>query len=97
MSAPTGFPGGPVVKNPPASAGDMGLIPGWGRRATGPLARGPPLLKPTRLEPALCNNRSLYNDYTTQLDSSPRWPQQREPVHSNEDRAQPEMNFFLNK
>ena len=25
------FPGGPVVKNPPAKAGDMGLIPGPGR------------------------------------------------------------------
>ena len=25
------FPGGPVVKNPPANAGDMGLIPGLGR------------------------------------------------------------------
>ena len=25
------FPGGPVVKNPPASAGDMGLIPALGR------------------------------------------------------------------
>ena len=25
------FPGGAVVKNPPASAGDMGLIPGPGR------------------------------------------------------------------
>ena len=25
------FPGGSVVKNPPASAGDMGLIPGLGR------------------------------------------------------------------
>ena len=24
-----GFPGGPVVKNPPANAGDMGSIPGW--------------------------------------------------------------------
>ena len=23
-----GFPGGVVVKNPPANAGDMGLIPG---------------------------------------------------------------------
>ena len=23
-----GFPGDPVVKNPPANAGDMGLIPG---------------------------------------------------------------------
>ena len=24
------FPGGPVVKNPPSNAGDMGSIPGWG-------------------------------------------------------------------
>ena len=23
------FPGGPVVKNPPCNAGDVGLIPGW--------------------------------------------------------------------
>ena len=26
-----GFPRGPVVKNPPADAGDMGSIPGQGR------------------------------------------------------------------
>ena len=26
-----GFPGGSVVKNPPANVGDMGLIPGSGR------------------------------------------------------------------
>ena len=26
-----GFPGGPVVKNLPANARVMGLIPGWGR------------------------------------------------------------------
>ena len=26
-----GFPGGSGEKNPPASAGDTGLIPGWGR------------------------------------------------------------------
>ena len=26
-----GFPGGAVVKNPPANAGDTGLIPGSGR------------------------------------------------------------------
>jgi len=25
------FPGGPVVKNPPAHAGDVGWIPGLGR------------------------------------------------------------------
>ena len=28
------FPGGPGVKNPPASAGHMGLIPGAGRLHT---------------------------------------------------------------
>ena len=26
------FPGGPVVKNPPSNARDMGLIPGWGTK-----------------------------------------------------------------
>ena len=26
--SPQGFPGGSVVRNPPVSAGDMGLIPG---------------------------------------------------------------------
>ena len=32
--SPSRFPGGPVVKDPPADAGDArdaGLIPGWGR------------------------------------------------------------------
>ena len=27
------FPGGPVVKNPPANAADMGFIPGQGTRS----------------------------------------------------------------
>ena len=27
----TGFPGGTVVKNPPAKRGDVDFIPGWGR------------------------------------------------------------------
>ena len=26
-----GFPGGSMVKNPPANLGDTGSIPGWGR------------------------------------------------------------------
>ena len=30
-----GFPGGSAVKNPPVSAGDMGLIPGSGRSPGG--------------------------------------------------------------
>ena len=27
---PQDFPGGPVAKNPPSNAEDLGLIPGWG-------------------------------------------------------------------
>ena len=26
------FSGGPVVKNPPSNAGDVGSIPGWGTK-----------------------------------------------------------------
>ena len=33
----TGFPGGVIVKNPPADAGDTGLIPGSGRGNGNPL------------------------------------------------------------
>ena len=33
MSKAQGFPGGSVVQNPPASAGDMGSNPGSGRSA----------------------------------------------------------------
>ena len=41
MQIPGDFPGGPVVKNPPCKAGDMGSIPGWGTKiahATGQLS-----------------------------------------------------------
>ena len=31
LMIPLGFPGGSVVKNPPANAGDTGSIPGWER------------------------------------------------------------------
>ena len=82
------FPGGTVVKNPPANAGDRGSSPGPGRshmlwsnedRAPQLLshsywacsleptshnywARMPQLLKPTHLEPVLCNKRSHHNE-----------------------------------
>ena len=39
-----GFPGGTTVKNPPANAGDMGLIPGSGRSPGG--GNGTPLQYP---------------------------------------------------
>ena len=71
-----GFPGGAVVKNPPANAGDMGSSPGPGRShmpqsnlslcaTTTELrsrAREPQLLKPAYLEPLLCNKRSHRNE-----------------------------------
>ena len=70
-----GFPGGAVVKNPPANARDMGSSPDLGRshmprnnKARAPQrmslrsrAREPQLLKPTGLEPVLRNKRSHRN------------------------------------
>ena len=70
------FPGGAVVKNPPANAGDTGSSPGPGRfhmprsnwaRAPQLLslcsrAHAPQLLKPAHLEPVLHNNRSHPNE-----------------------------------
>ena len=79
-----GFPGGAVVKNPPANAGDTGLSPGpgrshmpWSNYTRAPqlpslcsTAREPQLLKPTCLEPMLRNKRSHRNE---------------KPAHSNEE------------
>ena len=73
---PRGFPGGAVVKNLPANAGDTGLSPGpgrshmpWSNEARAPQllslhsrACEPQLLKPARLEPAPCNKRSHRNE-----------------------------------
>ena len=88
------FPGGTVVKNPPANAEDTGSIPGPGRshmpRATKPMhhnhwdcfrAREPQLLKPLGLEPGLCNKRSHRNE---------------KPTYHKEDPTQPKVNK-LNK
>ena len=53
-----GFPGGPVVENLPANAGDTVSIPGPGRFHMPPQgneAGAPQLLKPIHLEPALHN------------------------------------------
>ena len=38
------FPGGPVVKNPPSNAGDVGLIPGQGTKIPHPTGA----IKPVR-------------------------------------------------
>ena len=55
------FPGGAVVKNPPAKAGDTGSSPGPGRShmpQSNYVAQKPQLLKPMRLEPVLHHKRS---------------------------------------
>ena len=68
------FPGGAVVKNLPANAGDTGSSPGREdpacRRVIKPpshnyWARMPQILKPKHLEPVLRNKRSHRNDKPT--------------------------------
>ena len=73
------FPGGTVVKNPPANAGDTGSSPDPGRShmpqskyacvpqllSLRSSAREPQLLKPTCLEPVLHNKRSHRNEKPT--------------------------------
>lgn len=59
-----GLPGGPMVKNPAASAGDTASVPGSGR----PQAPGqrrkcvPQLSKPELPESALCNETPTHCD-----------------------------------
>jgi len=52
------FPDGPVVKNSPASAGDVGSIPGLGRRHV-PQSNYWSL---HALDPVPCNKRSHSNE-----------------------------------
>ena len=87
-------PGGPMVKNPPANAGDMGSIPGPGRftcqGATKPMhhhyqAHVLQLLKPDALEPMVCKKRSCGNE-------KPKHHTPRKPRCSNKGTAQPKIN-----
>ena len=70
------------MQNPPANAGDIGLIPGLGRshmqRGNCELQRlsltlG--LVKPARLKPAVCNKKSHHNEEHTHHDESLHSPQ----------------------
>jgi len=58
------FPGGKVLKKPPANAGDTGLISGLGRshRPQSSLTRELQLPKPMLLVPVLCSKRSHCNE-----------------------------------
>ena len=58
-SGSPGFPGGSVVKNLPANAGDVGLIPqGRSHMLRDSKACPPQLLRLHTLEPQLCNKRN---------------------------------------
>ena len=80
------FPGGVVVKNPPANAGDMGLIPGPGRfhMPRSNYARAPQLLSPH----AATAEARAPRAHAPQQEKPPWWeahaPQQRvAPGHHN--------------
>ena len=57
------FPGGPVVKNPPCNAGDVGSITGWGTKI--PHAAGQLSPRTTTTEP------SHSGAHAPQLEKSP--------------------------
>ena len=57
-----GCPGSTAKRNPPASAGDTGSIPGLGRRHMLLSNQSPPLLKPACLQPVLCSKRSHHRE-----------------------------------
>ena len=76
-----GFPGGLVVKNPPANAGDTGSTPGPGFLGA---------TKPTHLETMLCNKRCHRNE--RRLESSLHCHNYRKRMCSNEDPGQPKRN-----
>ena len=84
------FPGGPVVKNPPSNAGDVGSIPGQG--ATIPHATGQLSPRATTTELAHLNKRARVLQTTEPMCSGARAPQlerspctttREEPTHRN--------------
>ena len=83
------FPGGTVDKNPSASAGNMGLIPGLGRFHTlwSNKAHAPQLRKPASLKTMLGNKKTHCNEKprAPQLESSP-CSQKREKAHTQQQR-----------
>jgi len=69
-----GLPGGPVVKNMPASAGEEGSIPSLGRSHTQQSneAHAPQLLKPLCLKPVLCK--------TSHRSEKPMYRKEKQPL-----------------
>ena len=90
-----GFPGSPVVKNPPANAGDVGLISGPGRVHMPWVNQfcEPQLLSLGSGAHALQQVKPLQREaLAPQLEMSPALHNQRKPVASDEDPAQPKVD-----
>ena len=87
-----GFPGGPVDKNLPANAEDMGSIPSLGRfhMRWNNSARAPHLLSPLILKPVLHNQRSHHNEQPEhhKEEELPLATTREQPKESNEDPTQ---------
>ena len=91
------FPGGPVVKNPPASTGDMGLIP----VKVDPTCCGvtKPVhhnfwacsLEPACLQPELCSKRRHREGSPCPATDSSSHSSQRKPARSDEGPGQPSI------
>ena len=71
------FPGGPVVKNLPSNAGDVGSIPGRGTKI--PHAVGQLSLCTTTTEPTRLNQRARVPQTTEPTRSGTRAPQLQSP------------------
>ena len=78
------IPGGPVVKNLPANAGDVDLIIGPGRSHVpwDNEACAPQALTPASLEPSLCNKRSHSNTSVRCEEEEPLLAAVRESPHA---------------
>ena len=70
-----GFPGGAVVENLPANAGDTGSSPGLGKtpHAAEQLGLWATTTEPARLEPVLRNKRGRNSERPVHRDEE--WPQ----------------------
>ena len=95
------FPGGPMVKNPPANVGGTGLIPGPGRfpdveEQLSPYATTTEACLPRAY--ALQKEKSLqWKAHTLQWRVASLSPQLEKDAHSNEDPAQLKINKFFFK
>ena len=76
-----GFPGGPVLKNPPANVGDTSLIPGPGPHSVGQLSP-----RSTTREATTMKNSSIATGVVPALRSY------RKPAHSNKYPVEPKIN-----